>query len=824
MKHLITFFFCASCLFANSQAGLYDSTFNYNDFSAFGNGSGFDSYVGCSVIQADNKVIVGGTFTSLNGVTTNRITRLNTDGSKDLTFLGDGFSDDVSALALQPDGKIIVGGIFTTANGLTARRIARLNPDGTTDPTFVTGSAFNNDVYAVVIQSDGKILVGGSFTSFAGTARNRIARLNTDGSLDTGFNPGSGFNDNVYALAIQADGKVLAGGPFSTFNSLTRNDIVRLTASGTLDNSFSTGDGFDGNVTGIVVQSNGKILVNGDFNYYDASISPNISRLETNGNLDNSFAYNACRFDNLVTHISVLSDGKIMVAGYFSLFDSNTTGNFVRLASNGTFDGSFRLSADAIEYARSFVIQTDGKMVISGSGLQRVTRIETNGDRDLSYNRNFGTNSDVAALALQEDGKILIGGTFSSYNLNYSKKIARLNPDGSFDASFDTGTGFDNYVRVIAIQADGKILAGGFFSSYDGYTINRIIRLNTDGTRDVSFNVGSGFDGSIRTITPQPDGKILVGGNFSTYNGTTVNSLVRLNIDGNIDDSFNVTGPNFASSVLALELQPDGKIVVGGSFTEFNGSPAGRITRLNPDGSSDQNFFTGTGFNNIVYDFALQSNGKIIAAGQFTNYNGTGFARMIRLESDGSPDFTFNIGTGFSGLINSIAVNSEGKIIAGGNFVSFNGTTAKYIIRLDPDGSIDSSFVSGAGFDDQIYALKLQPDGRILAGGQFVNYNGTVQNRVTRLLGDFYLGMNEPADEEPFTVYPNPSDGRFTVQSAISTRLEVCDLTGKPVWKSILPSFSHEILLNQVKNGMYFVSLTDENGQQRTQTVLIRGH
>ena len=192
---------------------------------------------------------------------------------------------------------------------------------------------------------------------------------------------------------------------------------------------------------------------------------------------------------------------------------------------------------------------------------------------------------------------------------------------GAKDPSFDTGVpvGFDSNVSTILQQSDGKILVGGWFTSYQGVAANRIIRLNSDGTRDPSFNTGTGFDFDVDTLAIQTDGKILVGGWFTSYQEVAANRIIRLNSNGSIDTSFNI-GTGFNNTVSTLAIQSDGKIVVGGQFTTYQGVSANRIVRLNSNGSIDTSFNIGTGFNNWVNTLAIQSDGKIVGGGTFTSY------------------------------------------------------------------------------------------------------------------------------------------------------------------------------------------------------------
>jgi uncharacterized delta-60 repeat protein len=299
-------------------------------------------------------------------------------------------------------------------------------------------------------------------------------------------------------------------------------------------------------------------------------------------------------------------------------------------------------------------------------------------------------------------------------------------PNSAFIANI--GTGFSTEVRAVKSQPDGKILVGGNFRLFNGtITVERIARLNADGTLDNTFNTGTGFDASVYSVDVQPDGKILVGGFFSSFNGTITARIARLNADGALDNTFN-TGTGFSSTVNSFDVQPDGKILVGGGFTSFNGtSTVNRIARLNADGTLDNTFTTGTGFNSAVNSVDVQPDGKILVGGGFSSFNGTSTVnRIARLNADGTLDNTFTTGTGFNTTVNSVDVQPDGKILVGGDFTSFNGTsTVNQIARLNADGTLDNTFTTGTGFNSAVNSVDVQPDGKILVGGGFSSFNGT---------------------------------------------------------------------------------------------------
>jgi uncharacterized delta-60 repeat protein len=343
-------------------------------------------------------------------------------------------------------------------------------------------------------------------------------------------------------------------------------------------------------------------------------------------------------------------------------------------------------------------------------------------DENTYYIRS-GFNNDVKNIVVQSDDKILLCGVFTTYNGTIKNRIIRLNTDGSIDDTFDIGTGFNSDVNTIAIQSDGKILVGGGFSTYNGFSINRIARLNTDGSLDVTFDIGTGFNLTVNKIAIQSDGKIIVGGFFSTYNGTSKNKIIRLNTDGSIDNTFDI-GTGINSDVITIAIQSDNKILLGGNFTSYNGTSKIRIARINKDGSIDNTFIIGSGFANTVNVIAIQSDGKILVGGVFTSYNGTIKSRIARLNTDGSIDNTFDIEAGFNSTVNSIVVQSDDKILVGGFFATYKETSKNRIARLNTDGSVDNTFDIREGFNSIVYDIAVKSDGQILVGGNNSSFNG----------------------------------------------------------------------------------------------------
>ncbi len=362
-------------------------------------------------------------------------------------------------------------------------------------------------------------------------------------------------------------------------------------------------------------------------------------------------------------------------------------------------------------------------------------------------NIGSGFNGIVYGLKVLNDNKILVGGSFTTYKSLTQNKLIRLNSDGSKDTSFDIGSGFDNLVWTVEVQSDGKILVGGSFTTYKSLTQNKLIRLNSDGSKDTSFDIGSGFNGfAVYSIAIQTDGKILVGGYFTTYNGVSKNAIVRLNTDGSIDNSF-VIGTGFiqapTGTVQNITIQTDDKILVGGSFSQYNGTSQQNIVRINTDGSIDTSFVTGSfvsyGSGARILDIKIQSDDKILIGGTFSVYSGTTSGGMARLNVNGSLDPSFNVGDGFIGIgdnVTTISIQSDGKVIVGGFYTVYKTNPQPRLARLNTDASLDTSFVVGtglAGTNEQMWDTGIQSNGKIIAVGGFTNYNGVTRNNIVQL-------------------------------------------------------------------------------------------
>ena len=846
--------------------GSLDTTFN----------PGANSYVHCLALQADGKVLVVGYFTALDSQSRSYLGRLNADGTLDSVF-NPGPNNSVVCLALQSDGKILLGGDFSMLGGQSRSHIGRINPDGTLDTSFNPGAS--STVYSLAVQADNKILVSGIFDTLAGKPQPCLGRLNPDGALDTSFNPGA--NSYIHSLAIQADGKILLGGDFRTLGGQNRFSLGRLNADGTLDSTFNPGAIYA--VYSLAVQTDGRILVGGNFTTLGGVRRSSLGRLTSTEQAIQSMSFDGStinwqrggsgpevwrttleattngtswtalgagervaggwRLSGLAWPATALvrargftTAGEYNGSGWFTesiigppLITSQTTSQTVPVGGSTSFSiaaaggpplsYSWMLNNQPITGATNANYSTnEAPLSASGSqfscvvsnawgsttslvatltvlplpptitqqpanqgilpGSNAIFSVVATGSLPMSYQWrsscgaladatnailtiagvtsnqsgcsywvevsnaygsctssvarltvvapstpdtfNPGADGSVYTAAVQSDGKILVGGAFSTLTGLSRSCLGRLNADGTLDTNFSPRA--NNSVCSLAIQPDGKILVGGNFTTLAGQSRPYLGRLKADGTLDTEFNPGA--NGTVLSMAMQPDGRILVAGGFSALAGQNRLRLGLLNADGTLDAGFN---PSVGGVVYSTAVQADGKILVGGDLTALCSQSRSCLGRLNADGTLDTSFNPGADAG--VRSIALQPDGKILLGGSFGTLGGQSRSHVGRLNANGTLDTGFNPGA--NGAVYSLAVQADGRILVGGAFTTLGGLSCSNLGRLNPDGSPDPAFNPGAS--DFVYSLTVQVDGRIIAGGYFTTLGGLSRNYLGRL-------------------------------------------------------------------------------------------
>jgi hypothetical protein len=356
----------------------------------------------------------------------------------------------------------------------------------------------------------------------------------------------------------------------------------------------------------------------------------------------------------------------------------------------------------------------------------------SDGDKEnTARNDKFiGFNEEVLAVADAGDSKLYVGGYFSVFNHQTVQGLARVKRDGTLDKGFFIGKGFDNAVYTIAPANDGSdyLYVGGDFSRYDNSLANNIIRLKSDGSRDHDFDMGMGFDSRVEVIVPALDGSgdIYVGGRFTHYQGVAANHLIRLNSDGTVDKAFN-TGRGANDMVRAIVPTNDdsGDLYIAGEFTAYNDIALKHIARLNADGTAEVSFNSGIGFDREVFALALVNDKShdIYVGGWFHHYDGKQAAHLVRLTETGALNSQFDVqpfdGEGEQYISSLVTLDDcSGSVYVGGSFSSYAGRMVNGLIRLNGRGDIDRHFKVGiTPVDAYVNSMVSDVNGDLYVGG-----------------------------------------------------------------------------------------------------------
>ena len=325
-------------------------------------GLGFNSTVRNISVQKNGKIIACGDFTNYAGYNTNRLVRLFNNGLVDTSFqMGTGANGPIRAAVLQSDDKLIIAGLFSKYNGITRGNIARLLPNGELDTSFHSAVGSNNEITDLFMQADGKIIIFGFFYKYNEVFYTGFARLKTNGEIDTSFATGSSTNLSPLCSAQQSNGQLLVGGSFLRYQNINVSKIFRMSIKGVLDTTFKAGT-ISGNISKILVLPNDQIMIAGSFTTINGKAVLRLARLQRDGALDTTFN---CNVAGTIRTLHLLPNGQIICGGDFTVVNGTMIRTIARIKTDGSLDDIYTVGTNGSVF--SIAMQPDRNILIGGA-------------------------------------------------------------------------------------------------------------------------------------------------------------------------------------------------------------------------------------------------------------------------------------------------------------------------------------------------------------------------------------------------------------------------------------------------------------------------
>lgn len=818
---------------------------------------------------ANNKVLVGGNFTSYNNTTVSaRIVRLNADGSRDFDFSASSNANEVTALYILPNGKIMVG---------RNTQIQRLNEDGTTDTSFATVTT-NGKVNDFVVSSNDYVIAVGDFTTVNGNTKNRIVSIKPDGTIDTVFNMGTGFGALVNKIRKSADDKLYVVGNFASYKGTTVNGIAKIDLSGNLDTTFhNTSAGFDVSPTSIGITQSNKLLIGGTFTKYrNQNVEDFIVVNTTTGGLETNSGYT---FETgMVKHIIPRNGGGFLFSGEFVKYNDAFTYQVFKTSDDVTrvpafqFNDQFCLNSFIKVFDTDFGSNLVGDVITAKRQNDKVfvsevyinnkryslARFTNSGMLDTTFqfdyrNLNLPNNlkySSIREFSFTPTGKMFLFLTNKRYsiaatNTDFNLSFLQLNADGSMDTSFNS---FQNYFKQNApeipnsiglrrydntgyIRNDGKILwakesnvhHNGLFIQNDGtyqnVTLpNHLNLLKSNGSIDESYS-------SLPLYYADDIGVADYENECIQEHYNTLNYMRMLPLPNNETIVYDITGTGSYCSFGQSN----------NSGTSWLQKPT--IARINSNGvlttryihlnnTTGARIMTANYHNGYLYFGGSKQNGA-------PNYDTNSFFKKVDLATNNEVTFSY-LPTANEYILKSLIKDNKIYILSGYQAPSNPGEPSPPLIyrlkRLNINGSIDSSFQTliitrqgyGYPFQDTPFGeMELidnpNENSFLLLSRYPFTINGTYYQQSFVKVSFDALSTNESSiSNHTVKLYPNPTHDVVNVSSEkeLIESVEVLDMQGRNLRSIKTNSKKAQIDIHDLPNAVYLVKVKTDKGIQ----------
>jgi hypothetical protein len=694
-----------------------------------------------TAVQADGRMLIAGNFHFVNGGRRAYLARLNTDGTLDETW--NPSPDGVVRALLVSGDYVYAGGEFTVMGGQSRLRIARLNLTGTgaADPVWVANA---NGVVHALTSDGGGIYAGGDFTTVNGQSRNRLAKLGNYGVVDPGWNPGA--NGGVRALLLDGT-ELYVGGAFTILGGTTRNRLGRVTSTGAgaVDGTW---DPNANNTVHTLASSGSYLCVGGDFTSIASQTRYYLARIpKIGGGAPDPWSPNP----NIYVRALAVSGDDLFVGGAFTSVGGQFRNRAAKILATGAVDSSWNPNAGDTVQA---ILPSSGAIYLGGDfaslgavsalGVARVDAVS--GAKDPTFGADVHRRGEVRAIALQSDGKTVVGGDFIAVGADERRHLARFNTDGSLDAGWVPAANAPvNAIAISETASQTNIYVGGEFTMVNGASVNYLANLNPDG--------------SVAAWYPNPDyfvralavsgADLYAGGEFTVIGTLGRNRIAKVSATGSVDPAWD---PNANGAVNTL-LADGSAVYVGGTFTMVGSATRNRIAKLSPAGAGMADAGWDANANGTVNALAASGTGLVVG-GNFTSIGGTSRNRIAKLTGGGTADPDWNPNA--SAAVHALAVHDT-NVYAGGDFTVIGGVSRARIVRLSATGSGAVAPGWRADADGQVRAVVTSTED-LCVGGRFGGIQGEARDGLALLLREHLPGEEvvRPPAAKVEAAFPGP--------------------------------------------------------------------
>lgn len=745
-NYLLIFLFFYFFFNTYGQNLAYDSTFAIDNFGAR---KGWGVPNGKTFIELSNgKILISGsnpfsvtppTYFSYTSYPYDHvgITRLFPDGNVDTSFLSPFmFNSQITSIVELSNQKYVVCGSLYPPGSVDLpsnnRPAFALNDDGTIDNSFYLSYYTGNLSKVIKLSNNSLVFI----------SDNSLIALNETGSaLNPALNFGTGGNLPIKDFIELSSGKFIVSGAFTVYNGVNCKGIIRLNSDGTVDPTFITTYGTELNSAFIYeakVQSTGKIVAAGQFTVDNYNHYSYVVRFNSNGTFDTSFDTDSSYYQTAKT-IEILPTDTIYVGGEITTYGNKPITGFCKIFPNGGIDTTFlpqeRFDVTFSSYHPEIneIRYLNNSLYLSGYYNRydslpafHILKMDLQGNRDFNFPHSEGLNQSVKHIEQLNSGSILVTGDFSIVENNSRNKIALFNNDGSLDLNFNPGTGFDLDVNGIFEKQNGKILIWGDFTNYNSTSVNKIFMLNVDGSIDNNFNFI--HNGTIKSIIEDEFQNLLIGGTFTLVNGQSVNGLVTVDDLGQIETSIAPILPP-TESFSSMAYSPDGKLLIN-----TLSSPNNFTYVINNNGSL---YYKGEYSSFEITKIKFFDDSTIVCL-SYNSYSGNTSCQFLNY-LDTTQGYYYTWYSPYSiysfNTIYDIDVEFNKYVYLATKFddtTSTSNSLTKSVGRLDLNE--DSGWNYSTDFYGDVESIQLDGNGGLLCGGYFYGVGSTNRNCLTRLL------------------------------------------------------------------------------------------